>query len=325
MEESPQISREDSLYFKSLNIIPAKDYIIKKSKDEQIVILNEAHHIPMHRVFAASLLEGLYDLGYTYFGIESYDHKDSLLNLRGFPIIETGFYIQEPQFGNLIRTALDLGFKIFPYEADLKYFGKDREIQQAKNIQRVLKNDPKAKIFIYAGYSHIREDSLFNSWEKAMAGRLKEYTGIDPFTINQEEMMEKSHPKFENPFFKLSNHNEPVVYIDTIGRIFNGSQTSGNYDVSVFHPRTNFIQGRPDWLLSEGKKFYSIPSNKIKIDCPCLVSAYEEYENENPIPVDLIELSDKNEQKALVLSPGTFQIIITNKQGEKIRFRIDLD
>jgi hypothetical protein len=56
--------------------------------------------------------------------------------------VETGYYLKEPQFGNLIRTALKLGFEIFPYEADLKYFGKDREIQQAKNIQQVLKSDP---------------------------------------------------------------------------------------------------------------------------------------------------------------------------------------
>lgn len=323
-EKSSQASKEDSLYFKSLKAVPAKDYIIKNAKNQQIVMLNEAHHIPQHRVFATSLLEEFYKLGFRYFGVESYRHKDSLLNLRKFPIVETGYYIKEPQFGNLIRTALELGFEIFPYEADLKYYGKDREIQQAKKIQQVLKSDPMAKIFVYAGFDHIREDSLFNSWEKAMAGWLKEYTGIDPFTIDQTEMTEKSHPKFENPFFRLNNNEEPVVYLDSSERSFAGSQPSKQYDVSVFHPRTNYIHGRPDWLLSRGGEYYFIPANKKEIDCPCLIFAYKKNENENAIPVDLIELKDKKEQKALVLPPGTFDILITNKQRRKVEFDIHL-
>lgn len=324
MQEAPQTSKEDSTYFKSLKAYPAKDYIIKRANDEQIVLLNEAHHIPLHRVFAASLLEDLYDLGYKYLGVEAYNYEDTLLKTRGFPIQETGYYTQEPQFGNFIRTALDLGFKVFAYEAGADYNGKEREIQQAKNIQKILKEDPKAKLFIYAGYDHIREDSLFNSWEKAMAGWLKEYTGIDPLTINQEVMTEKSHSKFENPFFRVSNENVPVVYMDSLGQPFNGSLSSAQYDVNIFHSRTNYIQGRPDWLLLNGKRLYSIREDQIDIDCPCLVFAYKTNEPENAVPIDIMELNEKNEQKALALPVGTFKIILKNKQGKRSAFQIDI-
>lgn len=311
------ISMEDSLYFIGLKSLPAKDYIIEKAKSEQIIILNEAHHIPLHRVFAASLLEDLYDLGYTYFGLESYSHTDSLLNTRKYPLIETGYYIREPQFGNLLRAALELGFEVFPYEADLKYFGKEREIQQAKNIQRILEQDPKAKIFIYAGYSHIREDSLFNSWGKAMAGRLKEFTGIDPFTINQEEMTEKSLKKLENPFYRLSKSDEAVIYADSEGNAFAGSVGSKKFDVSVFHPSTKYVNGRPDWVFSLDRTPEFI-HHKVNISCPCLILAYKAEEDfHQAVPVDVIELENNDEKKALALKKGNYNIIIKDIGGKQ--------
>jgi hypothetical protein len=43
------------------------------------------------------------------------------------------------------------------------------------------------------------------SWEKAMAGRLKEKTGIDPFTIDQVAYSEKGERKFLSPYIMLAN------------------------------------------------------------------------------------------------------------------------
>ncbi len=44
--------------------MPAAEYIIKRSSKERIIIINEAHHQPLHRVFTESLLEGLYQNGF---------------------------------------------------------------------------------------------------------------------------------------------------------------------------------------------------------------------------------------------------------------------
>ncbi|MCJ7932797.1 MAG: hypothetical protein MUW56_03995 [Chryseobacterium sp.] len=94
----------------------AKDYILNKSKKEEILILNEAHHYASHRTFATSLLKGLYENGYRYLGLEALG--DDSINIRKFPTIHSGFYTSEPQFGNFIKTALDLGFILFKYEAE---------------------------------------------------------------------------------------------------------------------------------------------------------------------------------------------------------------
>src|SRR5690606_18409918 len=111
---------------------------------------------PIHRVFTESLLEGLYQNGYRYLGLEALA-EDSLINIRKWPVINDGYYTNEPQFGNMIREALRLGFIVFGYESGGR--GKEREMGQAANIVEILKNDPNTKILIHCGFGHIVEDN----------------------------------------------------------------------------------------------------------------------------------------------------------------------
>ena len=46
-------------YMLKYEVKPAVPYILQRSKNEQIIIINEAHHKPKHRVFTSSLLQGL--------------------------------------------------------------------------------------------------------------------------------------------------------------------------------------------------------------------------------------------------------------------------
>lgn len=52
-----KISKEDSLYFNSFKQKDANEYIINRSKNEKVVIINEAHHNARHRVFTTSLFK----------------------------------------------------------------------------------------------------------------------------------------------------------------------------------------------------------------------------------------------------------------------------
>lgn len=63
------LSANDSLYFNKFRATNAKDYIIKRSKKEKLIIINEAHNNSRHRVFTTSLLKDLYKNGYRYLGI----------------------------------------------------------------------------------------------------------------------------------------------------------------------------------------------------------------------------------------------------------------
>src|SRR5690606_5251139 len=90
----PITNREDSLYFVRSKKVNARHYIIQQSKDARITIINEAHHIASHRTFTRSLLQGLYDNGYRYLGLEAL--FDSVINDRNYPTIESGYYTSEP-------------------------------------------------------------------------------------------------------------------------------------------------------------------------------------------------------------------------------------
>jgi hypothetical protein len=308
-----KINRTDSSYFLDFKVVDAKDYIVEKAKSEQIIIINEAHHIPYHRVFIASLLKDLYQAGFRYYGAETLNYLDSTINERKYPIINSGYYTVEPQFGNLVRDALSMGYTIFGYEArSVESFSspKQREIEQALNIQKVLLKDPKAKILLHAGYDHIREDSMKGGWEKAMAARLKDLTGINPFTIDQEVLTERAERALENPYYLMIDVRRPSVLIDKNGDAFRGPKGTHLYDVRMAHPRTNLVRGRPDWLLANGAKFIDVPQHKVG-GFPCLIQAYKIGENiDEAVPVDVFEISGPDDFKPLALRPGKYMVLV---------------
>jgi hypothetical protein len=307
------ITKEDSLYFNSFKKIDAKEYIINRSKNEKVIIINEAHHNSRHRVFTTSLLQGLYDNGYRFFGLEAL--SDSIINKRKFPILESGYYTKEPQMANLIQDAIKIGFTLFEYEISDGSNGKQREIGQAKNIAKLIKENPNSKFLIHCGWDHVIEGTPGNkSWEKAMAGRLKEYTNLDPFTIDQVAYSEKGDIKFINPYVKIVNSDKPIIMANESGKAFNGSATNDQTDCKIIHPLTEYINERPNWLFLNGeRKEYTIPKSKIS-EYPILALAYRKNEFEqNGIPADLIEILNNESKTNLIIEKGTYKIILKDK------------
>lgn len=302
---------EVALLLSDYSTRPAAEYIIERSKNERIIIINEAHHQPLHRVFTASLLQGLYESGFRYLGLEALA-EDSLLNIRKWPQVGDGYYTSEPQFGNLIREASRLGFTLFGYESPEK--GRERELGQAKNILTILEKDPDAKILIHCGFGHVVEDG-HPSLGKAMAGLVGELAGIDPFTIDQVEFSERSQAEHESVFYKNLTIDRATVFVDHYNQPLHYRPDSAYVDISVFHPRTRFISGRPDWLLrSNSWKAYQLEED-LDLTFPCRIAAFHPAENTtNAVPVDLVEL-DAIHQKALILPPGDFILHIVDLTG----------
>jgi hypothetical protein len=330
----PALTREQIDEFSKYKPVSAKSFIIEKAKAEQIIILNEAHHQPYHRIFTTSLLEDLYRQGFRYFGAEAVWNWDTLLNKRKYPILETGFYLQEPCFGNLVREALRIGYVVFSYESTREKTDSAginlREVDQALNIKKVLDKDPKAKILIHCGFDHLVETPYF-SWGKAMAGRLTEYTGINPLTIDQHRFTEHSTSEYENPYFKMTNLLDYAVFVDSVGYVFNGVPAHKDYDARVYHPRTRWTNGRPHWIFEGGRKPFNV-SDEIDVSYPCLVFAYISTEllhvkkdSDRVVPFDVIELKDKKDKKDLSLTPGQYSIVILDSTGKKQCFTVRIN
>ncbi|TCK84720.1 hypothetical protein [Albibacterium bauzanense] len=162
--------------------------IVESAKDHQVVMLNENHFYPSHRILATDLLVKLRAIGYTYLALETLaETQDSLLNLEGaYPTLETGYYTREQNYGNLLRQAKKLGYKFVAYENIDKT--KDREIGEAENLfNKTIAIDPDAKVFVIAGISHILEEPTSDG-KKWMATVFKEKYGIDPLTISQTQL-----------------------------------------------------------------------------------------------------------------------------------------
>lgn len=315
-----QIDSINALY-KKVNAI---DYIIKQSKNNQVIIINEAHHNPFHRIFTKSLLQDLYNNGYTNLGLEAITNEDgyidTLLNKRNYPIQNTGYYISEPQFGNLVRTALEIGYTVFGYEESSKIKDIHRDVQQARNIQKEIAKRPNEKFLIHCGFGHAIE-GIHTTWGKAMAGRLTECTGINPLTINQSAYNEKADPKFNSPFLKALDIKKSAIIVDKDGNPFRYEEGEGWSDIAIFHPNTKYINNRPNWLFENGNQNVSIALTDIGIDFPVMVLAFKKGENINKaIPIDIIEIADKSKSSLLTLKKGDYIIIVVNQKGDAVKF-----
>jgi len=317
---SDQIDSLNQKYTK----VKASDYIIEQAKSNQVIIINEAHHNSFHRSFTKSLLKELYASGYKNLGLEALSYKDdldSLNNIRKYPIQKTGYYIKDPQFGNLIREALNIGYTVFPYETkNEEANGKPREIDQARNIQKMIEAAPNEKFLIHCGYDHVLEGT-YESWEKTMAGRLTEYTGINPFTINQVVYSEESKPEFSAPLLKAFDIKESSVVIDKEGNPFKYERKKSWTDIAIFHPKTEYIDNRPNWIFENGNKNVSIKLDDIQIKFPLMVFAFKAGEDINKaVPIDITEVASIKETCHLGLKKGSYTIVVTNG-NESIKFQ----
>ena len=308
--------------------LPAVATIVAEADKHQAIFINEAHHRPQHRALTTQLLAGLYAKGYRYFSAEALA-TDPELAQRGYPLRgQSGTYTDEPVFGDMLRTALKLGYKIVPYEDNSNCVESpeqtdtcqnQRERNQALHLQeRIFKQDPKARVLVHAGYGHIEE--LESQGWKPMGSVFKELTGIDPWTFDQIEMNEHSAPRFESPFYANTLAHDPISQ-PTLFRKPDGSFWTGfykgNYDALIVTPRSQYRLGRPNWLLSGDRRLQDLGTD-VCPQLPCLVQAFSSGEDPAAVPRDQILISQA-EPAALALTPGQYQIRVQNAAGTIIK------
>jgi hypothetical protein len=184
----------------------ALDTITALARDQRIVMVNEAHHDAHTRELTLALLPRLRAMGFTYFAAEALDERDASLMKRGYPVRSSGSeYLREPLYGDIVREAIKLGYVIVPYDS-AGASAQDREDGQARNLyERVLAKDPKAKLFIHAGYAHIDKQRGRLGPVKPMAMQLRELSGITPLSIDQTDIREED-PESEKDIYYEFQH-----------------------------------------------------------------------------------------------------------------------
>ncbi|GGA37990.1 hypothetical protein [Dyella nitratireducens] len=268
---------------------PALDAIPDLAKNDQIVLLNEAHNVGMTRSLTVALLSRLYQEGFRYFAAETLSQKDTQLQTRGYPIDDSGFYTEEPVYAEMVRTALKLGYKVIAYEATSNVTSADqREAEQARHLyDSVFKQDPHARLVINAGYEHIVKSGGYLGGQ-SMAEHLYKLTGASMLAIDQTAMY--PHPSSQNnhPYYtavmKQVHPDVPIVFVDAQDKPWSLRST---YDVTVFFPPEKLERGRPTWLTLWGlRQPHLVSGDGCHDHYACLVEA--RYSNEGPdaIPAD---------------------------------------
>lgn len=330
------MSPAEKAAFQEYRPVDAYRYLEQATKNERIVIISEAHHKIQHRVFTRNMLATLYSNGFRYLGIEALMTTpenaetmlmDAELQKRGYPLHGpvSGTYTREPQMSNMIREAIAMGFQIFGYErADGV---EERDLQQAKNILQFMEKHPNGKVVIHCGWYHAIESNYpKREGEYYMAHHLKQLSGIDPLTIYQDALSERTLDA-ESPYYAMTKADNVSVLINGDGVPFNGKAGENHFDVMVYHPRTKYRKNRPDWL-------YHLPDHifiKVKTELldkqqfPALVKAYPLGEVPEAVPMDIIELSGPNDNTYLVLKKGKYRVEMVPQEGDPVVYDLEFN
>jgi hypothetical protein len=296
--------------------------IVAAARDRQIVILNEAHHVPRHRAFATALMLELRKVGFDHFAAETLADRTESLAARGYPVIEDGYYTREPVFGDLVRRALAVGYKPVAYEQssptptpgiDIDWTTRValREAGQARNLaERVFAKDPKARVFIHVGFSHALEEpeDAGNGRKTAwMAARLKEKIGIDPLTIDQATERPVLGPLSEDAF--AGTTGESAVLVAREGGEF--WRIRSGFDLTVVHRPTRLVGGRPHWLAMDGYRApWAIPAKLLPKKGRRLVQAFVASETGNAVAMDQVLVEATKPPPKLMLPKGNYRFAV---------------
>ena len=155
-----------------------------------------------------------------------------------------------------------------------------------------------------------------------MAQRFKEMIGIDPLTIDQTAMTEHGAPEYEHPLYqdvvKRGLVQRPVVFQNAQGEFW--TLEKGTHDITLFHPRSRYVDGRPDWLRTDNsRRAYHLPKGICGASSHCLVSARAVGEAATAVPFDKLEITSGKPQPALLLPAGDFIIEVQDPEGKQLQ------
>ena len=281
----------DSVFMNS-EAVNATEYILQNIENQRVVMINEAHNCGQHRAFLRDILMGCYDKGFRYLTLEDLRKTDSI-NERGYPLrLQSGFYNLEPTFSQALREAKNIGFTLLGHDD----YSDQREENQAANIAEILKNDPTAKVLVWAGHAHIHEKSV-GSDKHRMAYYFKKLTGIDPLTIETTALREHSKEEFESGYYhaalKKWAFKTPFI-VKTKDSLFITPNFKDVLDIQVFFPRTEYPHDYPNWMGNSTTAFYDLDIDKEHFKDKLLkIFLKNEYEREveGAIPMMNIPLS----------------------------------
>ena len=279
----------------------------------RIVIIMESHNAPKHREWIEQTLSTFREAGFAIYAAEGLGESGSALKQRGYPITSTGYYTNDPRFGNLLRKAIELGFEIREYDS----FPRDaqqREQDQARALAAVFSSHPTTRLLVHAGHAHVFKRSL--PGYRTMATLLWEVTGVEPYCILQTYDEPEAHD-YRRLVQSIGPIDEPVMLTPmpaglTDRQFF--AVPEGAVDALVVHPLT--VAKTP----ADREPVFDIGLTKLSCrwlgdDWPVVIGVYKPGEPNNAVALDQVMLREGERPFALWTPVNEYELRVFDQRG----------
>lgn len=272
------------------NDLSSYNDIYSITKDQRIIMINENHYFPEHRVFTTSLLDSLFKQGFKYLALEDLANSKTSINTREVLFESDGYYINEVMYAEMVRKAKKIGFKLISYDNNDAWNISERDSLGAMELKKVFNKNPNTKMVIHCGFGHV------DKHQKVLAYFINKELGINPLTISQTiKYPISSAVKLEEPKIVMNHQGNESFDVKT--------------DIQILHPNYNY-SNRPSYLFVNDRKSVSIDLD-FNFSDPIILEVFSEKHIKNSIPFD-----------RLILKPNTKKVRVSVPKGRvKVQFK----
>jgi hypothetical protein len=179
---------------------PVEDVIAWGFTQAPVVMANEAHdgmtRCVRTREVGVRMIRAAHEAGVRRLAMEALPRPDpgTPKPVRAIPAADRG-YLGQPDMRRLIQTALDLGWSLWAYEADVLDAAAPargtlehtnwREREQARNLCQVVAAAPAEPLLVWCGNGHASKRAGGEGEWVPMGWHFRAMSGIDQFVVNQ--------------------------------------------------------------------------------------------------------------------------------------------
>ncbi|HAV36644.1 MAG TPA: hypothetical protein DCX52_09860 [Massilia sp.] len=294
--------------------------IVREARTKRIVLINEAHHVPLHRAFAQRLAAELKKIGYSYLACETFNARGAqAANEKRYIGRTDGYYAAEPVFAGFVNAALVDGWKLVAYEHEggheippAERMRMREEVQARNLVERIFAKDKDAKVLAFVGFGHLYKAPEPEPKMVMMGEHLRRMTGLPTLHIDQTPFFAHPDAADENPLYAplLAKYpsKDPIILRNKDGSYPIVLGLAGRVDMQVIHPRYPMQDGRPAWLATlAGRSAVPVPKHLLPASGRRVVKAIPAGAPPDAVPTDILLLEAGKPAPAFMLTKEKYR------------------